>query len=173
MAMSDYCLCEVCGMKTFYDANINYEPSDKAREDGGCSLERTAAMSAICKDCWAKGYRLKVVSIEDDDEIARLRADRDNAGAVMVEACRAECQNVASTYDNMGEYQAERGAERCAEALKPLSTLSPIAAAARVLLADKAALQIVAQSIAAEPGPTVDVLRHGLLSLAEQEKADG
>ena len=92
--------------------------------------------------------------------ITTLRADLANAGAVMVEAALRSC-----SHDH--EAMVNKAALR-----EALSTLSPIAAAARVLLADEAELQIVAQSIAAESGTTVDVLRHGLRALAEQEKAD-
>ena len=59
-------------------------------------------------------------------EIARLRADLANAGAVMVEVCarEADAHYAAGDMGNPGHH------------IRALSTLSPIAAAARVLLAD-------------------------------------
>ncbi|MGL4196209.1 MAG: hypothetical protein ACRCSX_00390, partial [Allorhizobium sp.] len=107
-----------------------------------------------------------------------------NAGAVMVEACRSECRRVAS---KSWSRSAGSGADQCDEALAVLSTLSPIAAAAGVLLADDVAISRMAEAIHDGPlgaeghwfsaateqgGWCVDVVRAGLRALAEQEKAD-
>ncbi|MFW6369093.1 MAG: hypothetical protein ACOC0J_00745 [Myxococcota bacterium] len=51
MALSDYYLCDVCGEKCFYDANLNWELD---RKTGTMSLERMGDMAAICKDCASK-----------------------------------------------------------------------------------------------------------------------
>ena len=82
-------------------------------------------------------------------EIAKLRADLANAGAVMVEACAREADShyAAGDMGNPGHH------------IRALSTLSPIAAAARVLLAQTEAANDP------EIGPW-------LSALAEQEKAD-
>jgi hypothetical protein len=49
MAGCDYYSCDICGCKTFYDAEVDYE-----------SGNRVGAMKCICKDC-AKRYDLIIV----------------------------------------------------------------------------------------------------------------
>ena len=55
MATSDYYLCDVCGGKCFYDANLNYNYS---QSDGDVlisgteySLDYCGDMAAICTSC--------------------------------------------------------------------------------------------------------------------------
>jgi hypothetical protein len=62
MALADYRLCDVCGRKTFYDSNLNYDfpergqygdewdDQDKAR---GWRLERLGDWAVLCKECAA------------------------------------------------------------------------------------------------------------------------
>ncbi len=66
MARGDYKGCDVCDGKAFYDANLNYEqPShglhDLEGRDISTALDYCAQHGAICTDCYAKGWRLKVV----------------------------------------------------------------------------------------------------------------
>ena len=65
MAMADYRLCDVCGGKSFYDANLNYEYPDGHDGPGirnagevepGLGLERVGDWVVICKEC-SKKYK--------------------------------------------------------------------------------------------------------------------
>jgi hypothetical protein len=55
MAMADYYLCDKCGEKCFYDANLNYEYPDKAGDqlvkDRGFKLDHLGDIAALCLDC--------------------------------------------------------------------------------------------------------------------------
>lgn len=48
MAMADYYLCDVCGGKCFYDANLNYERDPVTDE---LKLDYVGQMAAICDEC--------------------------------------------------------------------------------------------------------------------------
>lgn len=66
MAYVDYKHCEVCDGKAFYDANLNYDQPgpglhDLEGKDVDTSLDYCAQHAAICMDCYAKGWRLKLV----------------------------------------------------------------------------------------------------------------
>ena len=76
MAAGDYRSCDVCGCKTFYDVNLNYDdvPNEyisdqvKAKEAGepgewGYYLERLGDWAVICKDC-AKTHKTQIVPID-------------------------------------------------------------------------------------------------------------
>lgn len=70
MAAADYRLCDVCGRKAFYDANLNYEqgsdvPFEKAVRNGGhmmpaTELDYLGDWVVICADC-AKTHKCVVV----------------------------------------------------------------------------------------------------------------
>lgn len=103
MAMADYRLCDVCGEKVFYDANLNYEEGrsewakdrEPFRNAGEAQytnpehkkfayrLDYLGDWAVICTDC-AKTHKTVVVPIEQapNDQVQR-RADategRDNA----------------------------------------------------------------------------------------------
>lgn len=64
MAASDYYLCDVCGSKCFYDANLNYETpdsdgngdwgepiTDELIRGRGVKLDYCGDMACICLDC--------------------------------------------------------------------------------------------------------------------------
>ena len=53
MAMSDYYLCDSCGCKTFYDADLDYQ-------DNG-NLPRVGEMVVICEDC-IKTQEIRIVA---------------------------------------------------------------------------------------------------------------
>lgn len=57
MAYADYLHCPICDIKTVYDANIEYENM------------RVGEIAAICKDCRAKGYRLRVINMKTTKEV--------------------------------------------------------------------------------------------------------
>ena len=57
MAMADYYLCDVCGNKCFYDANLNWEVDDNT---GEWSLDHMGDMAAICQGC-AATHEIRVV----------------------------------------------------------------------------------------------------------------
>ncbi len=67
MAMADYRLCDNCGAKAFYDANLNYEFAEDP--DVGASVvgvPRSAKLdylgdwAVLCDDC-AKEYKTAIV----------------------------------------------------------------------------------------------------------------
>ena len=79
MALADYRLCDVCGSKVFYDANLNYEQGksawdnepipkeEEARENGeqkdwGYRLDYLGDWAVICRDC-AKTHKTVVIPI--------------------------------------------------------------------------------------------------------------
>ena len=73
MALSDYRLCDVCGGKAFYDANLNYHldaPADSqfrvAGQPGqwGHGLDYVGDWAVLCDDC-AKTHRCVIVPIAD------------------------------------------------------------------------------------------------------------
>lgn len=57
MAAADYRLCDVCGCKCFYDANLDYD----FKEYPGTGLYNTGSWSVICRDC-AKSHATLVVT---------------------------------------------------------------------------------------------------------------
>jgi hypothetical protein len=59
MALADYRLCDACGRKTFYDANLNYN-FDELFPDGSPKLDYLGDWCVICEDC-AKTYECKIV----------------------------------------------------------------------------------------------------------------
>ena len=76
MALADYRLCDVCGGKAFYDANLNYnfpdkngngswgipvEESDMVR-DTDYRLDYVGDWAVICTDC-AKTHKVVVVAL--------------------------------------------------------------------------------------------------------------
>ena len=83
MALADYRLCDVCGGKAFYDANLNYEQGinslrakpyriggeeqyDDAKmlEQYGNRLDYLGDWAVICNGCATK-YRTKIVPITE------------------------------------------------------------------------------------------------------------
>ena len=71
MALADYRLCDVCGRKVFYDANLNYEFSDRdnpippeqsPRNGAGMKLDYLGDWAVICLTC-AKTHECKVVPL--------------------------------------------------------------------------------------------------------------
>ena len=63
MAMADYMLCCVCGCKTFYDSNLNYD-FDQHPKTG---LYNTAEVLSMCLDC-AETHSLEVVTKDNDHD---------------------------------------------------------------------------------------------------------
>ena len=67
MALADYRLCDVCGSKVFYDANLNYD-FDDCNEEGQPSLDYLGDWAVICIDC-AKEWKtvcVKKAKVVDD-----------------------------------------------------------------------------------------------------------
>jgi hypothetical protein len=50
MALADYRLCDVCGGKAFYDANLNYDFSE-CNEKGEPRLDYLGDWAVLCIDC--------------------------------------------------------------------------------------------------------------------------
>ena len=75
MAMADYRLCDVCGCKTFYDSNLNYEfltdGSGNVRNGGevdiGLGLERLGDWCVICNEC-SKTHKCIITPTDPDKE---------------------------------------------------------------------------------------------------------
>ena len=55
MAYADYYLCDMCGSKAFYDANLNYED----QIDGTYHLGHVGDMKVLCVNC-SKLYKVTV-----------------------------------------------------------------------------------------------------------------
>ena len=51
MAMADYYLCDVCGGKAFYDANLNYDFDNRDPATGWPKLDYVASIAVVCDDC--------------------------------------------------------------------------------------------------------------------------
>lgn len=74
MASADYRLCDVCGCKAFYDANLSYDfdapPDEQYRVCGtnkwGLALGSLGDWAVICKDC-AKTHRTQIVEITEQE----------------------------------------------------------------------------------------------------------
>lgn len=65
MALADYRLCDVCGAKAFYDANLNYEEDTETPiRDCNVGLDYVGDWVVICQDC-AKTHQCVVVPIEE------------------------------------------------------------------------------------------------------------
>lgn len=62
MAGADYLSCDVCGCKTIYDAEVNYEYAN-CRD-----------IAALCKDC-EKTHRIVIQIKSTDEDIGREKAD--------------------------------------------------------------------------------------------------
>lgn len=79
MALADYRLCDVCGRKAFYDANLNYEWPDKdgngqwgqkiepheLTRDSGHKLDNLGDWAVICTSC-ATTHKCVVVPLENE-----------------------------------------------------------------------------------------------------------
>ena len=68
MAYCDYRLCDICGNKAFYDANLNYE--EKPNFEGqsqACDfhyLDCLGDWKVLCVDC-SKKYEVKILEREN------------------------------------------------------------------------------------------------------------
>jgi hypothetical protein len=51
MAAADYWLCDVCGNKTFYDANLDYHNDYPCRKDGRMLPRGCGDAASICERC--------------------------------------------------------------------------------------------------------------------------
>jgi len=68
MALADYRLCDKCGGKAFYDANLNYDwatpgnpiPADELVRDSVHRLDYLGDWSVLCRTC-AKTYVCVIV----------------------------------------------------------------------------------------------------------------
>lgn len=60
MAMADYMLCSLCGCKTFYDAELDYD-FKRSPETG---LWNTGDIMVLCVEC-ARKHELRAVEKED------------------------------------------------------------------------------------------------------------
>lgn len=51
MAAADYWLCDLCGRKTFYDANLDYDKVGRLRKDGRMLPSGAGDAQVICVEC--------------------------------------------------------------------------------------------------------------------------
>lgn len=70
MAAADYCPCDVCKGKAFYDANLSYDdegPSVRitGQDVGYPSLGNLGDWTVLCIDC-ATRFRTAIVPIEEE-----------------------------------------------------------------------------------------------------------
>jgi hypothetical protein len=63
MAAADYKLCDVCGCKTFYDSNLDYD----FQAFPATGLARLGDWAAICNNC-ADTYEVRIVPKTFDRE---------------------------------------------------------------------------------------------------------
>jgi len=64
MAAADYRLCDLCTCKTFYDANVDYEPTPQGhRLWPAMRPDRVGDWAVICDEC-AKTHEVIVRPIE-------------------------------------------------------------------------------------------------------------
>ena len=139
---------------------------------------------------WADYARLEAEIARLTSEVTQLRADLANAGAVMVEACAKWCADEADRCDDAAKWGGHRkyvqdckaaayALRNAASKIRALSTLSPIAAAARVLLADPDTFDgfkgyvLNRNDMDATMSDYAEGAMDYLRALAEQEKADG
>lgn len=64
MAMADYYLCDICGNKAFYDANLSYDFDNRyPRVEYGCGMKLgyVGDMACICDKC-AKTHKVTIVA---------------------------------------------------------------------------------------------------------------
>jgi hypothetical protein len=64
MATADYYLCDVCGTKCFYDANLNYDFSKLDPVTRMPKLDYVGDMAAICDEC-AKTHMVVIVKRDE------------------------------------------------------------------------------------------------------------
>lgn len=72
MAAADYRLCDRCGSKVFYDANLNYEFASHQRSDfdevdkkRGYKLDYLGDWICLCKECSEKYI---IVTMDREEE---------------------------------------------------------------------------------------------------------
>lgn len=82
MALADYRLCDVCGNKAFYDANLNYDVD----ENGVTTLDHVGAWAVLCVDC-AKTHETVVLKRGEMARIVEDTAELLSALELMVAAC--------------------------------------------------------------------------------------
>ncbi len=66
MASANYRLCDVCGCKTFYDANLSYEPPTREMIADGQHdywLHGLGDWAVICVEC-SETHEVKIVKKE-------------------------------------------------------------------------------------------------------------
>lgn len=51
MAMSDYRLCDACGGKAFYDAELDYDMGNLNPETFEPKLQMVSSMAVVCDKC--------------------------------------------------------------------------------------------------------------------------
>lgn len=51
MAAADYYLCDCCGGKAFYDANLNYDFDQWDNDKQQYKLDYVGTMKVVCTDC--------------------------------------------------------------------------------------------------------------------------
>lgn len=76
MALADFYLCDCCGSKTFYDANLNYDDWDDG--DGAGQNPRTGRpwpngnigwMFVLCHECGPR-FSDRILALEEEVEIS-------------------------------------------------------------------------------------------------------
>lgn len=60
MAAADYYLCDCCGGKAFYDANLNYDYDNYDEVTGAYKLDYVGDIKVVCDSCSDK-YEVIIV----------------------------------------------------------------------------------------------------------------
>lgn len=118
MAAADYRLCDVCGSKTFYDANLNYyqgaDVEGSVRNSGVLQqhtrLDYLGDWCVICQEC-AKTHECRIAQ-KDAHATAQLQAE--------IEALRAEVESLREALETCLEMEERpKVIERARAALAP------------------------------------------------------
>lgn len=66
MALADYKLCDVCGRKTYYDANLNFDLGDRG-PDGFPVPDGAGDLAALCREC-VKTHEIVIATRGDEGD---------------------------------------------------------------------------------------------------------
>lgn len=70
MAFADYYLCDICGMRTFYDANVNYDDyNENPKSHHPWPNGDIGDMAVLCSEC-SKKYKIVIL---DKDYMKTLK----------------------------------------------------------------------------------------------------
>ena len=66
MALADYYLCDVCGGKTFYDAELSYDRDNANPRTGHPWPDAVGDMAVLCEGC-ARTHMVCLVALDQQE----------------------------------------------------------------------------------------------------------